>query len=499
MSLIGEVRQARGIDTETNGVLFTTRIPCGAGEDLREAGSDHYIFTIPADPASIPEAAGYDYYFCVAVGNALPQERVITLQAMRPDHLSREAKWTPSRVPVFVSADSQTWYVLDEVDASQNHEEYRMQVVLPPRQTVYLSNSLPHPSRIMALWLSRVQAAHNELVLLHRLGPSVEGRQVLLLTISDPAVADPSKDRILVTSGFHPAEPDWLATTAIIDWLLSDDPQAKKTRQDFVVDVLTQVNPDGFDLGTNGANAQGVNLYWDFRPDDEQNSPEAVRLWRWIEAHPPHLYLDFHAYVHQLHKDYRPYIRSRWDYVPSARPAARAIDRELVKLCAGRQVRGRVTSLPTTLAAQMTDAFGTITYPKFHLHLAHGIRACEELGVAVFRTVVENASGFRPLSTRVAPMAGAHGGGRTRPWLQRWDRSVTATRLRSLEQRVNRHLHVHTPLARLRGRPWSGLDLAPDWTRHLWSRRDQLNPVIVIGDARVTALRQSGTRSGPCD
>ena len=382
-------------------------------------------------------------------------------------------------MPVFVSEDFESWYVLDRVEASENHEEYHVTLPLQLGQTVYVSNSIPYPPRRMSAWLRRIQIEHSDLAKLSNLGSSAQRQDILLLSVTDPTVDDSAKDRVLVTSGFHPAEPDWLATMSIIELLLGDDAWAQEVRREFIVDVVPQVNPDGFVLGTNGCNAQGVNLYWDFRPDDESGSPEAFHLWQWIEAHPPSMYIDFHAYVYQLHKDFRPYIRPLSDYAHSARPVVQAIDRKLIALCHGRQVRGRGTNLPTTLAAQITKAFGSITYTKFHLHLQHGIPACQQLGVEVFQAIVGTARAYRPLAPKAVPPAG---GQRTLAdsWLHWWEQSRTASRMRYLGRLVKYRLGISQAPTNdlLSGLPESGL--ASHWRRHLWSQRGRVAPVITI-------------------
>ena len=472
---------------DASAVHADTDFTCGAGRDIIELGLDHYASVIPSDPPSIPVAKGYDYYFCVRLTNTSSEARTVTLDAMRPGYANRKAEWHPSRVPVFISEDFRNWYVLDGVDASANHEEYRASVSLLPGQTVYLSNSLPYPYERMAAWLRQLQADHNDWARLVSLGSSVEGRNILLMSITDPEVDDLTKDRILVTSGFHPAEPDWLATTSIIKLLLGGDAWAQMVRKEFIVDLVTQVNADGFDLGTNGCNARGINLYWDFRPDDGTSSPEAAYLWRWIEAHPPSLHIDFHAYVHYLHKDFRPYIRPLSDYARRARPVVRAIDRELIALCHGRQVRGRDTNLPTTLAAQITKTLGTITYTKFHLHLLHGIPACRQLGVEVFKTIVETARAYRPLPPKVIPPASERRN-LADSWLYWWEQSRTALRMRYLWKLVKQRLGVSKPPVNdlLSTLPESGL--AAHWCRHLWSQRERVAPVITVGDKVGTLL-----------
>ncbi len=464
----------------SSGVQISSDFGCGAGNKMTQLGPDHYALVIPFDPESIEAAKGYDYYFCVRLSNVSCDSRAVTLDAMRPGYTNRKTRWHLSSLPVFVSEDLGTWYVLDQVEASENHEEYRVTVPLKPGQTLYLCNSLPYPSGRMSAWLKGMQGNHPDRARLSSIGRSAHGREILLFSITDPTVDDSVKDRVLVTSGFHPAEPDWLATTAIIELLLSDERWSRDVLQGFILDVIVQVNPDGTELGTNGCNAQGINMYWDFRSHQPQTSPEATHLWNWIGAHPPHIYIDFHCYVYQLQKDFRPYIRPLSDYVRSARPVAHAIDRRLIELCNGRFVQGPITNIPTTLAAQITDAFGTITYTKFHLHLNHGVVACRQLGVEVFKIVAETANAYRPLAPRVIPDAG-----RWRSpadyWLYWWEQSQTASRMRSLWRRINHGLGMSNPSANdlLPVMPENGL--ATHWRQHLWSQRGRVAPVIAIG------------------
>ncbi len=462
-------------------IQITTAFLTGVGRSFTELAPNHLAFEIPADPASVEPAAGYDYYFCVRVENPSSQTQTLTLDARRAGYSTRQVDWQPSRVPVLISTDLQSWYVLDEVLASPNHEEYRCRVELQPAQAVYLANSIPYPANWMAARLQTLQTEKPDFVTIHTIGKSIQGRELQLLTISEPG--EQPKDRILVTSGFHPAEPDWLATTAILEALLADDEWARAIRQNFSVDVVVQVNPDGFDLGYNACNANGINLYWDFRPDEADTSPEARHLWNWIAAHPPVLYLDFHAYVHQLHKDYRPYLRPLSDYAPALRPMVRRIDRALVKLCGGRFVQGANTSLASTLAAQMTAAFGTVTYPKFHVHFNHGVAACQQLGLDVFKIAVDTAREYQPLTPITRPKD-PNLSGLPEKGLFWWEQSVTGDRIRrkwrELLALLGRPEMAHSALYRP-----TEPGLRPHWRQHLWSQRAECDPVIAVAGGDV--------------
>ena len=432
--------------------------------------------TIPPD-ADCRGLPGYDYFFCVRVTNGAAARRLV-IEARLPDSV-REIAWLPSRIALFASADFRAWYVLDGVEAAPTHREFRFAIDLAPHESLWCANSLPCPSDRMRRWVEALAAPYPEWARIETIGTSVMGRPIDLVTVTDRSIADADKDRVLITSGFHPAEPDWLATIAIIEELTSRSAWARDKRRQYVFDIVPQVNPDGFDLGANASNAHGVNMYWDFRRDDAVSSPEAVALWTWIRAHPPDLYIDYHAYVYQLEKDYRPYIRPASDYPAAARPAVRAMDRALIALCGGRGVRGAATSDPLSLAPQLTSHFGTITYPKFHMHLYHGVAACRTLGLDVARTLLDAAEPFRPLRGRTGRGAWRQAGHDRA--LTRLGQARTVVRTRNVLRRtlgrvIGRPVREAVPAARGEGLP-------AHWLGHLWKDRKSAVPVFEFGDA----------------
>jgi hypothetical protein len=459
------------------GLDLSTDFTCGAGCGIEALGEGHFSLVIPPDPPSLSHAAGYDYYFNVSVENKTAEKALVTLDALRPGASGGEIDWHPSAVPVYASGDLSRWYVLDDVRSCLDHHNYRIKISLSPGEEVFIANSFPYPPERMVKWLSRTEETHNPLAKLHPLGRSAEGREILLLSIAEGD--SPGKDRVLITSGFHPAEPDWLAATAIADFLLSEDPLAKRMRDAFVFDIVPQVNPDGFDLGTNGCNAHGVNMYWEYLAGDADSSPEAAHLWDWIRAHPPAVYMDFHAYVFQMQKDFRPYIRPLSDYPSSVWPLVREADRRLISLCDGRAVRGAITNDPSTLAAQITKAFGSITYTKFHLHMKYGPAECQKLGREVFLSVIEPALGYLPLGPRVRREKGITFAER---WRFRLEQSRPAIRLRALGRRALAILGLWDAGV---GRA-SGTKELLRREDHLWSRRESQEPVIVIGEDSIS-------------
>lgn len=376
-------------------VIISSEFECGSGVLFQRLNINYFKLQIPTDPPN-PVGGDYQWYFCVKIANKRNSKFNFTLEALRQG--SSNTEWSISAVPVFFSEDFENWQPLKGVQMTANFN-YRLPIILSSGQTIYVSNSVPCRYKTMCNWLEKIQATHSNISQLESIGKSVQNRDILILTISEMTdKIETEKDLILITSGFHPAEADWLATTSIIEKLLSDEPWARYARQRYIFDIITQLNPDGFILGTNGCNANGINPYWDFRLYDYQKSPETAYLWKWIEAHPPAIYLDFHCYVDNLKKDYQPYLKPISDYHhPVIRHIVSELDNRLLVLSQGRAMRGELTNLPSTLAYQITKKYDTITYTKYHLHLKYGIEHCRSLGVSVLKTIIEGIKPYKKI------------------------------------------------------------------------------------------------------
>lgn len=309
----------------------------------------------------------------------------------------------PSRAPLLYSATSLDgpWGPAGLEARTDLKKKYAVRIPLAPGQCIFIANTLPRK-------LNRIQSAFDDLALrggARRFvyGQSLEGRDLISYHYGEPN----KRAAILVTSGFHSPEPDTFASKAIMTWLAGPEAAAMLSQLGVVVVPIT--NPDGYAHQTQGSNAAGVNLFWDFRVEDERNCPEASALWRLAADLAPRGYIDFHAYTFQLEKVAGPYCRPLQCYRnPIVREAARTL---YAKLSAGPDsapVTGFSTYAPATLGSRLNRQFDTLTVAKYHLHLKEGVDDCEHRGLAVFRALGERLIASR-LTTRDAATAPAPG------------------------------------------------------------------------------------------
>ena len=221
------------------------------------------------------------------------------------------------------------------------------------------------------------------------IGTTVEGRELVAYHYHRGGADAGGRPAVLVTSGFHPPEPDTLGSEAIMEWLAGADGAALRETVD--VHVVPLMNPDGFVHGYNGCNAHEINFYWLFDPHDPDRRPEAHALWRLIERTRPVVYLDWHGYTFQRGARHAaPYVKPVVFHAGRAvRRLVRTMNRRVRAVADGRATTGFLTYAPSTLAKQITARFNTITYAKFHLELRLGIPENKRLAVETIQAIVD--------------------------------------------------------------------------------------------------------------
>ena len=134
-----------------------------------------------------------------------------------------------------------------------------------------------HRRRARARDLARLLAASGGSPYLHAevVGKTVEGRDMLLLTVTNPSVSDANKKVLWLMARQHAWEAgtSWVAEGAL-RFLLSSDPRAGRIRDEAVFKIFPMADPDGVARGGVRFNEHGYDLNRNWDTLDAKLMPE---------------------------------------------------------------------------------------------------------------------------------------------------------------------------------------------------------------------------------
>jgi hypothetical protein len=410
----------------------------GASLDVQRIEGARVFARLREESICRADGAAYDYnrHFAFGIENRGPAgvEAEILIQCASADELpDAPALLFGSRSPTTEFTRAEVW------SRSDARKAYAIRVALASGETRYFANYLFRPHSFLLAHFDSLGRAGD--ARRHVIGHSVQGRELVAYSYLRPSSAVP-RPAMLITSGVHPPEPDTLATEAIMEHLAA--PASADLRDAFDVHLVPVMNPDGFVLGYNGCNAHQINFYWLFDRNDHGRCPEAQALWAYAAKMSPVVYFDWHGYTFQRGKKHAaPYLKPVLLHEGrGVRRLVRAMNARVAQVAGGHTTTGFLTYAPSTLATQLTLAFNTITYAKFHLELRLGIARNKELAVqaveAVFEIMRENRA-LNPRTILKRPHGGVGGdpvaaalrpllfwwGGHARPALGRLRRRLT--------------------------------------------------------------------------
>jgi hypothetical protein len=336
---------------------------------------DRITATIAREPMTRADWTTHDYnvHFCIGLRNSGAQGQSVLL-------LIEGVEWDalPSVRPlIYTASDPDGPFMPADIDGRTDlGKRYALKLDLRPGSTLFVANMLPRSSKLVLAEAEKLAVAGGAKKITY--GKSLDGHDLIAWRYGDPAL----KATVLVTSGFHPPEPDTWATRAILDWLSRSESAPLREQLSFM--IVPVANPDGYDRRTQAANAAGINFYWDFARDRPELCPEAAALWALAMDVAPRGYVDFHGYTFQLRKKPGPYVKPMSFYnSPQVRDAANLFCRRLLEYPGTKAVRGFSSYAPQTLGAMLTETFDTITAAKYHIHLAEGPDASGARAIAV--------------------------------------------------------------------------------------------------------------------
>ena len=165
-------------------------------------------------------------------------------------------------IPVF-SEDGETWKAVPEVKWDEVAKEATIRL-RPRHDAVWIAHQPPYTHRRLVSLLEQIDRSEDARV--EVIGKTVRGRDLVLVTATDPAVPDADKATVWLQARQHA----WESGTSFVmegalRFITSDDPQARALRRRVVFKFTPMVDPDGCASGQVRFNANGfdVNRHWD--------------------------------------------------------------------------------------------------------------------------------------------------------------------------------------------------------------------------------------------
>jgi hypothetical protein len=339
-----------------------------------------FVGKIRCEPLTRADWTTHDYnvHFCFGLHNDGPAAEEVLISIPGGD-LNTSLDWKP--LLFFSNSPEGPWKKFDGLARTDLKNKYNIHLLIESGQTIFLANTLPRSFDYLSRRFNELarHGAASRFVY----GKSRDGKELVAYKFGAT-----SNNTILVTSGFHPPEPDTLATDAIMEWLGTPDGSNLCAKLSIV--VIPIVNPDGYSRQTQGSNKAGINMFWDFRVADPELCPEAIALWNFVATFKPVAYIDYHAYTFQLGKAPGPYLKPIDYYVKSIREVVSLIYKNLLSVEGTHAVSGFSTYAPSTLGQRLTVCYGTISIAKYHLHLKEGVDGCRSRGLEAFQIISKN-------------------------------------------------------------------------------------------------------------
>jgi hypothetical protein len=180
----------------------------------------------------------------------------------------------PDIVPVF-SNDGHAWQHFPAIEWDGQKKETTLEF-RPERDTIWIAHVPPYTPGDLQRLLADLQG--NPVAVVETIGKTVQGRDIPLVTVTNPDVPDGGKKVLWLQARQHA----WEAGTAYVmegalRFITSDDPAARALRDKVVFKFTPMVDLDGCANGQVRSNANGydVNMHW---REVDLRRPEFLRL-----------------------------------------------------------------------------------------------------------------------------------------------------------------------------------------------------------------------------
>ena len=283
---------------EDEAIIIATDFEGGNGSNIKKVGADHFSIDLEPEPGENPYGySGIAYYVCFGVRNKLNRERTVRVRlngiCMGREDFSAQRHMVIRKGP--------TWH---QLQADRIHRAYEQDAPVPDvlelevtvpgsfaeDNTLFLSNFHWWPYSEVEEYMTNL--AH---VNLRQIGTSFLNKPLYAVEMG---ATSPGAPCIVHAATSQASEMGHLACRGMIDFVLSEDPDATWIRDRYHICFLPVTNPDGNIMGHGLVDAQGRFQYFEghFAAEgDSRASPETIAVWRYLREKRPWLFWEWHS------------------------------------------------------------------------------------------------------------------------------------------------------------------------------------------------------------
>jgi len=263
-------------------ITFHTDFEGGSLGKVEPVATDHYrchvIGQVDQDKRN-RQASWYYFRIDGAQGRALTLDMV---------DLPGEYNYQPNRGAItaetlpFYSEDEKTWKQVEDASFDNSVPLLRLRII-PSANRIWIAHQPPYTTQHLRRLLSEI-TVEKEVI-----GKSVEGRDLLLLTVTDRDTKAEAKKHIWIFFRQHAWESgsSWAGEGAL-RFLTSNDPQAIRIRRAAVFKIFPMCDPDGVVAGGVRFNRNGYDLNRNWDVTDPVKMPEITAqrraIFRWLDS-----------------------------------------------------------------------------------------------------------------------------------------------------------------------------------------------------------------------
>ncbi|MDD3354466.1 M14-type cytosolic carboxypeptidase [Zoogloea sp.] len=263
---------------------ISSNFDSGAIEVLSIAGPEDIRLRLRADQGIHGEAPFRQWFYFRLHGAAGKPVRLVfenASEAAYPDG------WPGYRC--VASYDRRTWFRI----STTRYEDGQLLVEhIPERNSIYYAYFEPYSHERHLDFLGRAEMSPFASV--RNLGATVEGRDLDLITVGRPA---PGKQPVWIIARQHPGESmaEWFVEGLLERLLDAADPVSRRVRENAVLYIVPNMNPDGAIRGNLRTNAAGINLNREWLAPSQERSPEVLLVRDAMKETGVGLFLDIHG------------------------------------------------------------------------------------------------------------------------------------------------------------------------------------------------------------